>query len=385
MFVNPTLDELAAAAEDESLTMIQLHGDEGPAFCQEAARRTGCKVIKALRVRSRADIRAAEAYRTDFHLLDAHRPGTPGGTGERFDWELLAGRRSEVPLILAGGLTAENVADGVVAARPFAVDVASGVEAEPGRQGPRADGEVPGVRPAGVGRPVGWWRERGRDPGALRRLRRALRPRGPDSRPRRAVRRLGGRPRRLRVPGGARRPASRLRGAADAALPRRPSLGADRAPGLPEARGPRPYRRPQDQQRDRPGPARPPDGEAAGDRRDRRRSARRRGGDGLRAARPRVRRLHGHRGHPAPGAERRAHAPPRGRGRPGRGRRADPEGGGERGDPGLGRERAHHALHHRLRGGAGAVPGAGARSAAGDRRRGARAGAGGRVRRFPPG
>jgi len=132
VFVNPTLGQLAAAAEDESLTMIQLHGDEGPAFCQEAARRTGCKVIKALRVRSGADIRVAEAYRTDFHLLDAHRPGTSGGTGESFDWELLAGRRSHVPLILAGGLTPENVADGVAAARPFAVDVATGVEAEPG-------------------------------------------------------------------------------------------------------------------------------------------------------------------------------------------------------------------------------------------------------------
>jgi phosphoribosylanthranilate isomerase len=132
VFVNPTLGQLAATAEDESLTMIQLHGDEGPAFCQEAARRTGCKVIKALRVRSGADIRVAEAYRTDFHLLDAHRPGTSGGTGESFDWELLAGRRSDVPLILAGGLTPENVADGVAAARPFAVDVATGVEAEPG-------------------------------------------------------------------------------------------------------------------------------------------------------------------------------------------------------------------------------------------------------------
>jgi phosphoribosylanthranilate isomerase len=132
VFVNPTLGQLAATAEDESLTMIQLHGDEGPAFCQEAARRTGCKVIKALRVRSGADIRVAEAYRTDFHLLDAHRPGTSGGTGETFDWELLAGRRSDVPLILAGGLTPENVADGVAAARPFAVDVATGVEAEPG-------------------------------------------------------------------------------------------------------------------------------------------------------------------------------------------------------------------------------------------------------------
>ncbi len=132
VFVNPTLGQLAAAAEDESLTMIQLHGDEGPAFCQEAARRTGCKVIKALRVRSGADIRVAEAYRSDFHLLDAHKPGTSGGTGESFDWELLAGRRSDVPLILAGGLTPENVADGVAVARPFAVDVATGVEAEPG-------------------------------------------------------------------------------------------------------------------------------------------------------------------------------------------------------------------------------------------------------------
>jgi phosphoribosylanthranilate isomerase len=132
VFVNPTLGQLAAAAEDESLTMIQLHGDEGPAFCQEAGRRTGCKVIKAMRVRSGADVRAAEAYRTDFHLLDAHSREARGGTGESFDWELLAGRRSEVPLILAGGLTPENVPEGVIVARPFAVDVASGVEAQPG-------------------------------------------------------------------------------------------------------------------------------------------------------------------------------------------------------------------------------------------------------------
>jgi phosphoribosylanthranilate isomerase len=132
VFVNPTLDELARAAENESLTMIQLHGGEGAAFCREAARRTGCKVIKAIRVRSTADVRAAEAFRTDFHLLDAYRPGTPGGTGESFDWELLASRRSEVPLILAGGLTPENVDEAVATVRPYAVDVASGVESEPG-------------------------------------------------------------------------------------------------------------------------------------------------------------------------------------------------------------------------------------------------------------
>ena len=132
VFVNSTLDEVAAAAENESLTMVQLHGDEGPAFCQEAARRTGLKVIKALRVRSTADIQAAAAHRTDFHLLDAHRPGTPGGTGESFDWELVRAHRGPVPVILAGGLRPDNVGEAIAAARPFAVDVASGIESAPG-------------------------------------------------------------------------------------------------------------------------------------------------------------------------------------------------------------------------------------------------------------
>src|SRR5919106_1641753 len=134
VFVNSSLDEIARAADEEQLTMLQLHGDEGPAFCAEAARRTGAKVIKAIRVRSAADLRAAEVFRTDFHLLDAHRPGTPGGTGESFDWELAAGRRSEIPAILAGGLTPANVGEAIAAAEPFAVDVASGVEATPGRK-----------------------------------------------------------------------------------------------------------------------------------------------------------------------------------------------------------------------------------------------------------
>ena len=132
VFVDAPLDEIARAVENESLTMVQLHGGEGPAFCREVARRTGCPVIKAMRVRSGADIQAAEAYRTAYHLLDAHRPGRPGGTGESFEWDLLAGRRSEVPLILAGGLRPDNIAAGIAAARPFAVDVASGVESAPG-------------------------------------------------------------------------------------------------------------------------------------------------------------------------------------------------------------------------------------------------------------
>ena len=132
VFVNPTLEEVAAAVENAQLTMVQLHGEEGPSFCAEVARRTGAKVIKALRVRSAADVRAAETYRVDYHLLDAHRPGMPGGTGESFDWELLADRRSKIPLILAGGLNPDNVAQAIEVAHPFAIDVASGVESASG-------------------------------------------------------------------------------------------------------------------------------------------------------------------------------------------------------------------------------------------------------------
>jgi phosphoribosylanthranilate isomerase len=83
-------------------------------------------------VRSTADVLGAEVFRTDYHLFDGHRAGLPGGTGESFDWELLAGRRSAVPMILAGGLTPANVAEGISVVRPYAVDVASGVESAPG-------------------------------------------------------------------------------------------------------------------------------------------------------------------------------------------------------------------------------------------------------------
>jgi phosphoribosylanthranilate isomerase len=132
VFVNSTLDEVIDAAERENLTMLQFHGEEGPSFCTEAGRATGAKVIKAFRVRSGEDIQAAEAFRTDFHLFDAHQPGAHGGTGESFNWELLAARRSKVPMMLAGGLTPENVGDAIERVRPYALDVVTGVEAEPG-------------------------------------------------------------------------------------------------------------------------------------------------------------------------------------------------------------------------------------------------------------
>jgi phosphoribosylanthranilate isomerase len=136
VFVNPTLDALTRTADAVELTMIQLHGEEGPAFCGEAARRTGCKVIKAARVRSGADIQALGQFHTDFHLLDSYAPGVRGGTGETFAWELAREHRARTPLILSGGLNPANVADAISAVRPFAVDVASGVELSPGHKDP---------------------------------------------------------------------------------------------------------------------------------------------------------------------------------------------------------------------------------------------------------
>jgi phosphoribosylanthranilate isomerase len=134
VFVNPELDEVDKAVEDAGLTMVQLNGQEGQSFCGEVARRTGVKVIKAIHVASAADVHNAEAFRTDFHLFDRKGKGMWGGTGESFDWSLLANHHSEVPAIVAGGLRPENVAEAISVTHPYAVDVASGVEAEPGRK-----------------------------------------------------------------------------------------------------------------------------------------------------------------------------------------------------------------------------------------------------------
>jgi phosphoribosylanthranilate isomerase len=141
VFVNPTLEELARTVEVTGLTIIQLHGQEGPSFCIEAARRTGCRVIKAMRVQANADIQVLGQFHTDFHLLDSYKPGVPGGTGETFNWELALehrrltpphGKGERTPLILSGGLNPENVAEAISVVKPWGVDVASGVESAPG-------------------------------------------------------------------------------------------------------------------------------------------------------------------------------------------------------------------------------------------------------------
>lgn len=136
VFVNATLDEVALDADRYDLSLVQLHGDEGPSYAREVARRTGCRVIKAMPVRDAASVRDLEAFHTDFHLLDASAPGERGGTGKTFNWELAAAHRGNVPLLLSGGLDADNVGEGIRATRPYAVDVASGTERSPGHKDP---------------------------------------------------------------------------------------------------------------------------------------------------------------------------------------------------------------------------------------------------------
>jgi len=136
VFVNAPLDEVTGVADGIGLTMVQLHGDEGPAYCAEVARRTGAKVMKAARVRTGADIAALERFHTHLHLLDAHQAGRWGGTGETFDWQLVTQRRSDIPFVLSGGLNPDNVAAAIEATHPYAVDTASGTEARPGVKDP---------------------------------------------------------------------------------------------------------------------------------------------------------------------------------------------------------------------------------------------------------
>jgi len=135
LFVNPKLDEVLVAAREVPLGAIQLHGEEPAEFGHELRRRLRVPLWKAYRVATREDLAALErdAWPCDAVVLDARVAGGPrGGTGRAFDWGLLADFRPLVPLVLAGGVTPENVAEAVRRVRPAWVDTASGVESAPG-------------------------------------------------------------------------------------------------------------------------------------------------------------------------------------------------------------------------------------------------------------
>lgn len=129
LFVDMPRAELTRLLAEVPLDLLQFHGDEGPEDCAGYGR----PYIKALRVKPGDDVAAAISRypAASGILLDTYVPGTPGGTGEAFDWSLVP-RDAAKPLILAGGLTPENVGDAVRQVRPYAVDVSGGVEASKG-------------------------------------------------------------------------------------------------------------------------------------------------------------------------------------------------------------------------------------------------------------
>jgi phosphoribosylanthranilate isomerase len=131
VFVNDVADRITEIAFDLKLTAVQLHGDESPEFC---AALDSIKTIKAIRVGQDFDLNIIKNYPVSMVLLDSNIKGSYGGTGQRFDWRIAIEAKRFAPIILAGGLSTENVWEAITHVRPAAIDVCSGVEAEPGRK-----------------------------------------------------------------------------------------------------------------------------------------------------------------------------------------------------------------------------------------------------------
>ncbi len=133
LFVDASEADIRSILDEVPLDILQFHGDEPDEFC----RQFGLPYMKALRVRPGDDLDALAAQWPGASgiLLDAYKPGVPGGTGERFDWSMIPAQRSWT-LILAGGLEADNVRQAIGLAQPWAVDVSGGVEAGKGIKDP---------------------------------------------------------------------------------------------------------------------------------------------------------------------------------------------------------------------------------------------------------
>ncbi|MGB0582370.1 MAG: phosphoribosylanthranilate isomerase [Limisphaerales bacterium] len=132
LFVNASEDTVRETIEKTGINTLQFHGDETPEFCSQFA---PMKVIKAFRMQGAHTLHSLAKYNVDAYLLDSFDPGSPGGTGMIFNWDLARQAKDEgKPIILAGGLDPENIAEAIHETWPYAVDVASGVESERGKK-----------------------------------------------------------------------------------------------------------------------------------------------------------------------------------------------------------------------------------------------------------
>ena len=132
VFVNEDPKKVREIAADAALNALQFHGDETPEYCN--AFKDEFKVIKAFRLKDRKSLDDINKYDVDYYLLDTYSKDSHGGTGEAFDWKILEDFEFLKPVILSGGITPDNVAKAIKEVAPYGVDVASGVEASPGRK-----------------------------------------------------------------------------------------------------------------------------------------------------------------------------------------------------------------------------------------------------------
>lgn len=130
LFVNEEPEKVNWTADYCGIDVVQLHGDETPEECLEINRR----VIKAFRIKDIVSIEPMGKYQVSGYLLDAWSPDHFGGTGKSFNWEMARAARQYGRIILAGGLSPENVTEAVTVVQPYAVDVSSGLESAPGKK-----------------------------------------------------------------------------------------------------------------------------------------------------------------------------------------------------------------------------------------------------------
>ena len=128
VFVDETAEQINKIADYCNLDIIQLHGDESPTYCKKIRR----KVIKAFRIKDMQSVKKISNFQVSGFLLDTFSENLHGGTGKVFDWNLALPAKKFGPVIMAGGLTPNNVQQAVRQIRPYGVDVCSGVESEPG-------------------------------------------------------------------------------------------------------------------------------------------------------------------------------------------------------------------------------------------------------------
>jgi len=128
VFVDENIEIIFGLCLEGIIDIIQLHGHENAAYIERLQEKLGKPVIKAVRVRSKEDIKAEEALNCNYLLLDAYSHRSAGGTGETFDWKVID--RVGKPFFLAGGLNSSNILQAIRTVKPFGVDISSGVEVD---------------------------------------------------------------------------------------------------------------------------------------------------------------------------------------------------------------------------------------------------------------